>query len=402
MSVDPSIVIRAIRGVIGEHSEFVKLHEPEFRGNEWHYVKDCLDTAFVSSVGAYVDKFESMLAEYTGAAKAVAVSNGTAALQICLEVAGVRAGHEVLVPALSFVATANAVVHAGATPHFVDSDDDTLGLSPSKLRSHLEKIATVRDGACINRQTGAEIRAVVPMHTFGHPVELDSLLEVADEFNLIVIEDAAESLGSFYRGRHTGRMGKLAALSFNGNKIVTTGGGGAILTDDLELAKLAKHLTTTAKVPHQWEFFHDMTAYNYRLPNLNAALGCAQMEELGRFVEAKRELASRYADAFRSVPGVRFLVEQPHVASNYWLNALILEEDNLALRDSVLAATNEQGIMTRPVWNLLHRLPMYGNCPRANLSCAESLSRRVINIPSSPHLVGSGWAGISMNRVALG
>jgi perosamine synthetase len=386
MRLDPSVVIRAIRDVIGEHSELVKLHEPEFRGNEWHYVKDCLDTAFVSSVGAYVDRFECMLAEYTGAAKAVAVSNGTAALQICLEVAGVRAGDEVLIPVLSFVATANAAAHVGATPHFVDSDEDTLGLSPSKLRAHLEKIAEVRAGVCFNRETGARISAVVPMHTFGHPVELDALLEVADEFHLMVIEDAAESLGSFYRGRHTGTMGKLAALSFNGNKIVTTGGGGAILTNDLELAKLAKHLTTTAKVPHQWEFFHDMTAYNYRLPNLNAALGCAQMEELGRFVDQKRQLAARYAEAFRAVPGVRFFVEQPHVASNYWLNTLIVDEDNLALRDEVLTATNQQGIMTRPVWNLLHRLPMYASCPRADLTCAESLSRRIVNIPSSPHL----------------
>lgn len=401
MSVDPSVVIRTIRDVIGESSQFVKLHEPEFRGNEWHYVKDCLDTAFVSSVGAYVDKFECMLAEYTGAAKAVAVSNGTAALQICLEVAGVRAKQEVLVPALSFVATANAVVHAGATPHFVDSDEETLGLSPAKLRAHLEQIAVMRGGVCVNRQTGAEISAVVPMHTFGHPVDLDSLVELAEEFKLVVIEDAAESLGSFYKGRHTGRTGKLAALSFNGNKIVTTGGGGAILTDDLELGKLAKHLTTTAKVPHQWEFSHDMTGYNYRLPNLNAALGCAQMEELGRFVEAKRELASRYAKAFRAVPGVRFFVEQPHVSSNYWLNALILEEDNLALREALLTATNAQGIMTRPVWNLLHHLPMYVNCPRADLSCAESLSRRIINIPSSPHLVGRDWAGTGSKRVAL-
>jgi perosamine synthetase len=313
----------------------------------------------------------------------VAVVNGTAALHICLKLAGVAPGDEVLVPALTFVATANAVTYCGAIPHFVDSEARTLGLDPAKLDAYLKEIAEIRPDGCFNKRTGKQIRAAVPMHTFGHPVDLDNFAEVCSRYKLMLIEDAAESLGSFYKGRHTGNWGLTSALSFNGNKILTTGGGGAILTNDEKLGKLAKHLTTTARVSHPWELMHDQVGYNYRMPNINAALGCAQLEELPLFLKQKRNLAERYEQAFAGVNGVSFFKEPVEAKSNYWLNALLLDREHAGMRDALLELTNKNGIQTRPAWTLMHRLPMYEQCPRMDLSAAEDISRRLINIPSS-------------------
>jgi len=363
------------------------LHEPYFVGAEWTYVKECLDTGWVSSAGSYVDRFEEDLAEYTGAKRAVAVVNGTAALHVCLRLAGVVAGDEVLLPALTFVATANAVSYQQAIPHFVDSEAATLGVDAAKLEAYLDSIAEMRDGVCVNTNTGRPIRALVPMHTYGHPADIEGLKNVSERFNLALIEDAAESLGSFYKGRHTGTFGRCAALSFNGNKIITTGGGGAILTNNDDLADRAKHLTTTAKKPHAWEYVHDQVGYNYRLPNINAALGCAQLEQLPDFLQKKRALAKRYADAFSDAEGASFYTQPKHAKSNYWLNVLLLDRDHAKYRDDVLAVTNDRGLMTRPTWELMSDLPMYRECPSVDLSTARDLQRRIINIPSSPALV---------------
>ena len=384
MSHHPRIqeVVSAIRSVVGQEGG-VALHEPLFQGNEWNYVKECLDTGWVSSVGKFVDRFETRLAEVTGAAHAIAVVNGTAALHLSLQLAGVSEGDEVLLPTLTFVATGNAVRYCRALPHFVDSDAQTLGVDPVKLERYLEAIAEVTPKGCFNRQTGRRIAALIAMHTFGHPVDLELLMGVCERFALPLVEDAAESLGSTYKGRHTGTWGRIAALSFNGNKILTTGGGGAILTSDPELAKRAKHLSTTAKLPHRWAFVHDEVGYNYRMPNLNAALGCAQLEQLDRFVAWKRLLATRYARAFAGILGVSFLEEPPLAQSNYWLNALLLDAPNEPLRDAILEATNEQGLTTRPVWVPLHRLPMFQDYPRMDVSFAEELAARLINLPSS-------------------
>jgi perosamine synthetase len=383
---ETAAIVEAIRSVAG--ARHAALHEPHFGGSEWQYVKECLDTTMVSSIGRFVDRFEAALAGFTGAGHAVAVANGTVALQIALQLAGVRPGDEVLVPALSFAATANAVVHAGAIPHFVDSEWATLGIAARPLRAYLSSIAHRDAGGCVNRATGRSVRAIVPMHTFGHPVDLDGVLAVAGDYGLIVVEDAAESLGSYYRGRHTGTFGAVAALSFNGNKTITTGGGGAILTNDAALAHRAKHLTTTAKVPHRWEYRHDEVGYNFRMPNLNAALGCAQLEQLPAFLEAKRTLHQRYADAFRAVAGVRVVEEPEGCRSNYWLQAIVLESGSPpGLRDAVLQATNDSGYGTRPVWTLLHRLPHFAACPRMDLPISEAIEATLINLPSSPQLV---------------
>lgn len=376
-------IVEILRGVLAEERVPPTLHQPLFQGNEWKYVKDCIDTGWVSSVGSYVDRLEKMLAEYTGAKRAVAVVNGTAALYIALHIVGVESGDEVIVPALTFVATANAVAYCGATPHLADCDGATLGLDPAKLDRHLGEIAEAGESGTRNRLTGKRIKAVLPMHTFGHPVDLDPLIEVCRRWKLELIEDAAESLGSFYKGRHTGTFGHVGILSFNGNKIVTTGGGGALLFGSEEEGKFAKHLTTTARKPHIWSFFHDMVGYNFRMPNLNAALGCAQLEQLPGFVESKRQLARRYVEVFADVPGVKVVQEPSYAKSNYWLNALILDEKAGWDRDRLLEATNSAGITTRPVWVLMHRLPMYEACPRMDLSVAEDLEKRIVNIPSS-------------------
>lgn len=388
MSGQAEIIIEALQEILKAAQGPVGLHVPRFGGKEQAYVRDCLDSGWVSSVGQYVNKFEEQLAEFTGVKRAVAVVNGTAALHICLLLGGVAAGDEVLVPALSFVATVNAVAYCGAVPHFVDSEARTLGLDPGKLDEYLREIAEIRDGSCYNRRTGRRLAAVMPMHTFGHPVDLDALSEVAGRYRLTLVEDAAEALGSYYRGRHVGNRGLLSALSFNGNKVITTGGGGAILTNDERISRLAKHITTTAKVPHTWEFYHDMLGFNYRLPNINAALGCAQMEQLPTFLTQKRRLAEVYQQAFARIPGVRIFGEMAGCRSNYWLNALILDRDCANLRDELLTKLNAMNIQVRPVWNLLNTLPMYEHCPRGNLSTAEDLAGRIINLPSSAHLAG--------------
>lgn len=384
--LDLNAVLKTIKSVLPGGKASVPLHEPLFAGNEWLYIKECLDIGWVSSAGKYVDRFEEQLAEYTGAKCAVAVVNGTAALHVCLKLAGVQPGDEVLVPALTFVATANAVAYCGAVPHFVDSEEKTLGLSPRKLEDYLGEVADAGHNGCYNRQTGRRIRAVVPMHTFGHPVDLDPLVEVCRRFKLELIEDAAEALGSFYKRRHAGNWGLLSALSFNGNKVITTGGGGAVLTNNEVLGKMAKHLTTTAKAPHRWAFSHDQTGYNYRLPNINAALGCAQMEQLPFFLEKKRVLAERYRKVFEGVKGITFFTEPDFARSNYWLNVLLLDEELADWRDTMLEITNNNGIITRPAWTLMQKLPMYKDCPRMDLSAAESIERRLINIPSSASL----------------
>ena len=381
-------VINAIKTVLPANNATFALHEPSFKGNEWNYVKDCLDSGWVSSVGEYVTQLEHKLADFTGAGYAVAVVNGTAALHIALQLAGVKAGDEVILPGLTFIATANAVCYCGAIPHFADSEAKTLGIDPRKLRDYIKEISELRPQGCFNRQTGRRISAVIPMHTFGHPVDMDPLLQLCQEFKLQLVEDAAESLGSFYKDQHTGTMGLVSSLSFNGNKTITTGGGGAILTNDGAIAKLAKHLTTQAKVPHRWEFNHDMIGYNYRMPNINAALGCAQLEQLPGFIKNKRHLANRYQEAFQDIAGISFFTEPDFARSNYWLNVLILDHENAGERDNILDLTNNAGIMTRPLWTLMHKLPMYKDCPRMDLSVAESLAQRIINIPSSAFLGG--------------
>lgn len=379
-------ILETLKKVLPKDKTTFGLHEPLFDGNEWVYVKECLDVGWVSSVGKFVDRFEQDLTDYTGVKRAVAVVNGTAALHICLKLVGVVSNDEVIVPTLTFVATANAVTYCGAIPHFADSEERTLGLDPNKLLSYLEQIAEIRNGECFNIRTGRRIKAVVPMHTFGHPVDLDQLSEVCKRFKLELIEDAAESLGSYYKGRHTGNWGKVSAISFNGNKIVTTGGGGAILTNNVELGKLAKHITTTAKIPHQWSLNHDMIGYNYRLPNINAALGCGQLENLSVFLDKKRALAKTYQEAFQGNEIAQFFIEPAFAKSNYWLNALLVKNGFHTFRDYLLDGLCENNIKARPVWVLMHKLPMYIDNPRMDLSVAENLEKRIINIPSSAFL----------------
>lgn len=380
-------VIARIQQALGLLEGPVALHEPHFSGNEWKYVKECLDTGWVSSGGKFVDEFERKLCELTGARHAIAVVNGTAALHICLKLAGVIADEEVLMPSLTFVASANAVIYCNAVPHFIDVEERTLGVCPLKLEQYLEEVAVMHEGICRNRRTGRRIRALVPMHTFGHPVNLSGLKSVADRYCIQMVEDAAESLGSLYKGTHTGNMGFVSSLSFNGNKIATTGGGGAILTNHPETASLAKHLTTTAKLPHRWRFDHDAVGYNYRLPNINAALGCAQLESLPESVMRKRQLFERYKASFADLRGLRVFEEPLECRSNYWLQALLLDVDHAHLCDEILGATNDVGFMTRPVWTPMHQLEHFSSCPRMNLPVTESLSQRIINVPSSPQLV---------------
>lgn len=365
-------------------NDFIPLHAPVFSGRERQYVVDTIDSTFVSSVGAYVDCFERDVAAYTTSPCAVATMNGTAALHIALKLAGVEPGDLVITQPLTFVATCNAIAYCGAEPVFVDVDRDTLGLSPQALEEWLQIHAHVGDdGVCRTRAEGRAIRACLPMHTFGHPANLAGLVEVTYHWQLALVEDAAESLGSLYKGRHTGTFGMLGTLSFNGNKIITTGGGGMILADEI-LGARAKHITTTAKRPHPYEYFHDEVGYNYRLPNINAALGCAQLEQLETFVANKRELASRYA-AYFSDSDIQFVTEPTGCRSNYWLNAVVC--DTLEQRDALLKSTNDSGVMTRPIWALMNRLPGYARCLQGPLTNAEWLEARVVNLPSSvlPH-----------------
>lgn len=362
--------------------DFVALHEPTFNEKEVDYVTDCVKTGWVSSVGSYVTRFEEDLSKFVGVKRAVAVVNGTAALHIALKIVGVEANDEVLMPSLTFIATANAVSYLQAVPHFVDVDEETLGVDPLKLEAYLMEMAELRNGELYNKQTNRRIKALVPMHTFGHPCMMDELVVLCEKYKLVLVEDAAESLGSYYKGQHTGTFGKVSAMSFNGNKIITTGGGGAILTDDETLADYAKHLTTTAKVPHRWEFIHDEIGYNYRMPNINAALGCAQLEKLPDLIKNKQELVEFYEKQISNLEGIRLVKEPIEAKSNYWLQTIILNDQYN--RDEVLNFLNEQGVMSRPIWLPMHELEMYKACPRMDLSMTEQLKQKIINIPSTP------------------
>ena len=376
-------IVAAVQRAVGTPNGTLALHEPVFAGNEIAYLEECIKSTFVSSVGKFVDRFENMLEEVTGARRAIAVVNGTAALHACFTLAGVESCDEVMSPALTFIATTNAIAYCGASPHFIDSSFRTLGMDAQALGARLDAIAQRGADGTINRETGRKIAAIAPMHTFGHPVDMDEIVAIARHWDIAVVEDAAESLGSTYKGHAVGSQARLAALSFNGNKIVTTGGGGAILTNDEELGRRAKHITTTAKLPHKWAFVHDEVGFNYRLPNLNAALGCAQLEQLDGFLASKRRLAAAYQRAFAGVPGVQFSREPEGTTSNYWLNAILLDEAHADLRDEVLTALNASGFGARPTWTLMHRLPMFAACPRGDLRVAESIERRLINLPSS-------------------
>lgn len=336
-----------------------------------------------------MDRFEQEIAKFTGAKRAVAVVNGTAALHISLLLAGVKQNEEVLVPGLTFVASANAVTYCGAIPHFVDAEENTLGVDPLKLDEHLTNIAEFSGGYCINKNTGRKISAIVLVHIFGHPCKIDAILEVARKFNLEVVEDAAESLGSFYKGKHTGTFGKVGAISFNGNKIITTGGGGMIITDHEELARQAKHLTTTAKVAHKWDYIHDRVGYNYRMPNLNASLGCAQLNRLPELLQSKRDLFEKYLEQICPIDGIKLLSEPNDCSSNYWLQTIILNEANLLLRDEILAILNDAGLMSRPAWKAIHKLKPFEDCPRMDMDITESLEKRIINIPSSSFIANT-------------
>jgi len=360
--------------------DFIPLHAPRFVGNEKKYVAQCIDSTFVSSVGAFVDKFERQISEFTGSKYAVATVNGTAALHISLILSGVDKDDEVITQPLTFIATCNAISYIGAHPVFVDVDKKSLGLSVEKLEDFLQKNAEVRENECFNKNTKRRIKAVVPMHTFGFSADIDGLIKVCTKYNIPLIEDAAESLGSYYQDKHTGTFGSLGAFSFNGNKIITTGGGGMIVTDDECLAKKAKHITTTAKIRHPWEYDHDMVGYNYRMPNINAALGCAQMEVLPEFLKSKQQLANEYKSFFKD-RSIQFLQGSEESMPNHWLNAVVLS--SLEERNNFLRETNDQGVMTRPIWKLMSRVKMFQNCQRTNLDNAEWLESRVVNIPSS-------------------
>lgn len=364
--------------------EFVPLSVPKFVGNEKKYLNECIDTTFVSSVGKFVDRFEEDMARYAGAKKAVVCVNGTNALHMALMLSGVERDDEVLTQALTFIATCNALSYIGAHPVFLDVDLTTMGLSPEAVKEWLAKNAEVRNGVCYNKRTGRRVKACVPMHTFGHPVRIEELLAVCEEYYIALVEDAAESIGSLYKGKHTGTFGKVGALSFNGNKTITTGGGGMLLFMDEELGKLAKHLTTQAKVPHRWEFRHDHIGYNYRMPNINAALGCAQLENLDQFIADKRQTAAAYKEYFAKVDGVEFFAEPDNARSNYWLNAVMLP--NREAQQEFLQYTNDYGVMTRPIWELMNRLPMFENCETDGLKNTQMFADRVVNIPSSVRL----------------
>lgn len=365
----------------------IPLHEPTFGGEEWTSLKDCLDSGWVSSVGAYVDRFEQMLADYTGISHAVATVNGTAALHTCLLLAGVQPGDEVLLPALTFVGTANPVAAMGGVPHFVDCAPETLGVDPDALNRYLEQTCELRSDGCHNRGTGRRVRALIVVHVLGHVADMPALREIADRYHLKLIEDAAEALGSFRNGQHAGHWGDLTALSFNGNKIITTGGGGAVLSNDPELGARARHLTTTAKLPHAWAFEHDQVGYNYRMPNLNAALGVAQLEQLTDFAEAKRRLAARYLNAFADKVGVTIFREPDSCHSNYWLNLALLEQPQN--RDALLQQAHDRGLQLRPFWTPLNRLPMYRDCPRMPVPVSDRLFACGVCLPSSVTLATS-------------
>ncbi len=382
-----SDIIHTLKQILPSHRP-IPLHEPFFYGNEKKYIIDCIDSRFVSSIGNYVTEFENRISEFTGSAFAVATSNGTSALHAALITAGVQPGDEVLMPALTFIATANAAVYCGAVPHFIDSCPKTIGIDIEKLETYLETATHIKNNTLINNSTGRPVRAIIPVHIFGMPVDMNRLQDLCQKFRLTIIEDAAESIGSFCGTRHTGTFGSCGTLSFNGNKTITTGGGGAVLCKDEDTAHRLKHLTTTARCTKaRWEYFHDRTGFNYRMPNINAALGCAQLEQLPQFLTKKRELAARYAKAFDSVKGVHMLKEPEYGKSNFWLNTLILDKPDRKLLEDILETTNSMGIQTRPVWALMNTLPMYRKCPSMPLECAWKLENSIINIPSSINLL---------------
>jgi perosamine synthetase len=374
-------VIKFIKSIYGK-KKLIPLHEPNFSEKEKKYLNECIDSTFVSSVGKFVDEFEKKIAKYIGTKYAVATCNGTSALHISLILAGVKQDDEVITQPLNFVASCNAISYCNAKPIFIDVDRDTMGLSPSALRIFLEKNAIIKNKKCINKKSKKTIRACVPMHSYGHPCKIDEIKNICDEYYIFLIEDAAESLGSFYKSKHTGTFGQLAAISFNGNKIITAGGGGCIVTNNKDLAKKAKHLTTTAKIPHKWDFNHDMVGYNYRMPNLNAALLVAQLEKLNDFIINKRILAVKYEKFFKSI-NYNFFKEPKNSKSNYWLNSIILK--NKKKKNQFLQETNLNGIMTRPIWTLMNKLPMFKNAQCGDLKNSKWLDKRVVNIPSSAH-----------------
>lgn len=376
-------IVDFIRDLYGGQ-DFVPLAVPKFIGNEKKYLNECIDTTFVSSVGKFVDRFEEDMARYTGAKRAVVCVSGTNALHMALMLVGVERDDEVLTQALTFIATCNALSYIGAHPVFLDVDVETMGISPDAVKEWLAKNAEIRNGQCYNKCTGRRVKACVPMHTFGHPVRLDELVAVCEEYHIEIVEDAAESIGSLYKGKHTGTFGKVGALSFNGNKTITTGGGGMLLFNDEELGAYAKHLTTQAKVPHRWEFHHDHIGYNYRMPNINAALGCAQLEHIEEYVADKRATAAAYRDYFSRMDGIEFFVEPENTRSNYWLNAVLLP--NREEQQAFLQYTNDNGIMTRPIWELMNRLPMFENCETDHLTNTQMFADKVVNIPSSVRL----------------
>lgn len=376
----PQLLVEFIRDIY-QSNDFIPLHAPTFNGNEKKYVTETIDSTFVSSVGKFVDDFERKIEQFTNTQRAVATVNGTAALHAAMYMAGVRHGDLVITQALTFVATCNALYHMGAQPIFVDISPISLGLSPKAIEEYLQEYAELTDLGCFHKITNQRIKAVVPMHTFGHPAELDELILICQKWQLVLVEDAAESLGSFYKNQHTGTIGRFGALSFNGNKIVTTGGGGMVLCADEQAGKHTKHVTTTAKVPHPYEFFHDEPGFNYRMPNINAALGCAQMEVLEMFLKKKRELAEKYRQFF-SDSDCSFVEEPSYAQSNYWLNAIICNDT--VQRDEILKQNNAAGVMTRPVWQLMHRLPMFKDSLRGDLSYSEFIEAHLLNLPSTP------------------
>ena len=373
-------IIDKIRELYGEPEKFIPLHSPLFIGNEKKYLEECIDSTFVSSVGKFVNLFEDQVAEYTGSRRAVACVNGTCALHIALRLAGVKQDDEVITQPLTFIATTNAISYCGAKPLFLDVDTKTMGLSPTALGIFLSSETEMKAGGCYNRSTGNRIKACVPMHTFGHPCRIDEIALICEKYKIELIEDAAESIGSYYKGKHTGTFGKIGVLSFNGNKIITTGGGGMLLFNDEELAQRAKHLTTQAKVAHPWNFVHDEIGYNYRMPNLNAALGVAQMENVDLYLEKKRQLAKSY-EGFFHLQKISFFSEPENCISNFWLNVIIFESEED--RNQFLIESNSQGVMTRPAWRLMNKLPMFENCQKGSLANSEWLEERIVNIPSS-------------------
>lgn len=382
--MESKLIIDFIRDTFNEKEAFIPLHAPYFGGNEKKYVLDTIESTFVSSVGAYVNRFEEMMAQITGGKFAIATVNGTTALHLALVLAGVKHGDEVITQPLTFVATANAISHAGGVPVFVDVDIDTLGMSPASLKAFVEANCILADdGKCINRHTGKRIAACLPMHTFGFPLRIKEIADICTAYNIILVEDAAESLGSYIGGRHTGTFGDIGIFSFNGNKTVTCGGGGALITNNEEIAQRAKHISTTAKIPHPWEFVHDEIAYNYRMPNLNAALACAQLEQLELFIDNKRSLSNIYKDFFRG-SDIEFVEERASTTANYWLNTILFKDKET--QQDFLKDSNSRKVMTRPIWTLMNKLTMYQSCQSGDLTNASWLEERVVNIPSSVRL----------------